>query len=111
MKIKRLFLFLAIIGVILLVFSCVGPNEFRNTPDADGLVAGFWSGFWNGLTASFALVASLFTDNIIFYNIHNCGRLYNFGFLVGGIVFTILSFSISYNAMVDSGYGGGYRRY
>lgn len=53
-----------------------------------GTVAGFWLGLWHGLIAPVTFVVSLFTDNVNFYEVHNNGNWYDFGFVLGaGILF------------------------
>jgi len=45
--------------------------------------AGFWAGVWHGLICPITLIVSLFTPNVRFYEIHNRGRSYDFGFIIG----------------------------
>jgi hypothetical protein len=68
--------------------SCVpGPNEAEKTPDAKGNVAGFFMGFWHGLISPITFVISVFSKNVRFYEIHNSGSWYNFGFVIGAGLF------------------------
>ena len=68
--------------------GCADSNPMVNIPGVDGGVAGFWWGLCNGITAPFAFIGSLFFDNIHFYEVHNNGGWYNFGFVLGtGILF------------------------
>ncbi len=69
--------------LILLLVSCAGPNPSINTPDIGGDIAGFFSGLWHGMIAAFAFIASLFWDSVHFYEVHNNGGWYNFGFALG----------------------------
>ncbi len=46
-------------------------------------MAGFWLGLWHGLISPVAFVISLFSSNVHFYEVHNNGGWYNFGFLLG----------------------------
>lgn len=81
-------LFMLMLGGVVLLSACAGPNTVLDTPGADGSVAGFWWGLWNGITAPLAFIGSLFSDNIHFYEVHNNGGWYNFGFVLGtGILF------------------------
>lgn len=74
----RIFPFLAIIILALLVTSCAPGNEkFDLSP------AGFWMGLWHGFIALFTFVISLFTDSVSLYEINNNGNWYNFGFIIG----------------------------
>lgn len=70
--------------LLLLLAACAaGPNTAALTPAADGSVAGFWLGLWHGLIAPITFVISLFADKVSFYEIHNNGGWYDFGFLLG----------------------------
>jgi len=61
---------------------CVGgPNSKYRLPGAKP--AGFWAGFWHGLIALITFFVSLFTENVRAYETKNCGRWYDFGFLLG----------------------------
>ena len=80
---------LAVLGLFLLFALCfaagctAGPNLFKNSPGADGSVAGFWLGLWHGFILPFAFVVSLFNGKVTIYEVHNVGAWYNFGFLLG----------------------------
>ncbi len=50
-------------------------------------VAGFWLGLWHGLIALFTFIVSLFNDNVSIYEVANNGGWYNFGYLLGVMVF------------------------
>ena len=74
--------------VVALLAGCTaGPNDLTDTPDKEGKVAGFWKGLWHGFIVLFAFVASLFTDSVRIYEVHNSGTWYNLGFLIGMMVF------------------------
>jgi hypothetical protein len=80
-----------VVGLLLLVLflftACVaGPNEFVNTPDSDGEIAGFWRGLWHGIIAPFTFIISLFSDTVYVYEVHNAGGWYDFGFLLGASI-------------------------
>jgi hypothetical protein len=84
----RLSLLCILLVLILLLTSCTaGPNVLKNTPDDDGKVAGFWLGLWQGFICLFTFVVSLFSDNVTIYEVHNNGGWYNFGFLIGVMMF------------------------
>jgi hypothetical protein len=79
---------LALLAIIFVVASCVpGPNPAERTPDADGNVAGFFSGLWHGFIAPVTFIISLFSKSIRFYEVHNTGGWYNFGFVLGAGLF------------------------
>ena len=85
---KKYVLLILLFAVIALLSACAGPNPVVDAPGPDGSVAGFWWGLWNGLTSPFAFIGSLFSDSIHFYEVHNNGGWYNFGFVLGaGILF------------------------
>jgi hypothetical protein len=68
-----------------------GPNPQLNEPDANGRVAGVAQGLWHGIIAPVTLVGSFFNPDMQMYEVHNNGREYNLGFLVGvAVVFLIL---------------------
>lgn len=82
----------SILGILLvLVFvlsSCVaGPNELEKKPNTEGKIAGFWKGLWHGLIAPITFIISIFTKNVRFYEVHNSGFWYNFGFVLGAGLF------------------------
>ncbi len=63
--------------------SLAGPNPAANTPDEAGRVAGFWLGLWHGSIAPVTFVISLFSTNVHVFEVHNNGKWYLFGFLLG----------------------------
>lgn len=80
--------FLTLLAVVLLAASCVpGPNSAERTPDADGNVAGFFSGLWHGFIAPVTFIISVFSKSVRFYEVHNTGGWYNFGFVLGAGLF------------------------
>ena len=80
---------LAFVLLVLVLAACApGPNPDIGVPAADGDVAGFWLGLWQGFIAPVTFVISLFTDDVNFYEVHNNGNWYDFGFVLGaGILF------------------------
>jgi hypothetical protein len=79
---------LILLAIVLVVASCVpGPNPAERTPDADGNVAGFFSGLWHGFIAPVTFIISIFSKSIRFYEVHNTGGWYNFGFVLGAGLF------------------------
>ncbi|MFW6129262.1 MAG: hypothetical protein ACOC6P_03330 [Candidatus Aminicenantaceae bacterium] len=81
--------FLSIVLIIIFMFtSCLpGPNTVEKEPNEEGEIAGFWLGLWHGLLAPFTFIISLFTPNVRFYEVHNSGGWYNFGFVLGAGLF------------------------
>jgi hypothetical protein len=65
-----------------LIAGCAQSNQEQGTPGSSG-VAGFWPGLWHGLILPVAFVISLFKDNVGIYEIHNSGKMYNLGFVLG----------------------------
>lgn len=79
---------LFILALILLSASCApGPNDMEKKADVEGKVAGFWAGVWHGLISPITFIISLFTKNVRFYEVHNSGNWYNFGFVLGAGLF------------------------
>jgi hypothetical protein len=77
-----------VIGVLLLTLALLagcapGVNPEVGTPNADGVVAGFWLGLWHGIIAPVTFLISLFVDDINIYEVHNSGNWYDFGFMLG----------------------------
>ena len=60
-----------------------GPNPAVNTPDEAGRIAGFQLGLWHGAIAPVTFIISLFTDKVHVFEVHNNGKLYMLGFLLG----------------------------
>jgi len=87
-KMKALSL-LGIFFVLMFVLtSCApGPNGSEKTPDKEGDIAGFFLGIWHGLIAPITFIISIFSDNVSFYEVHNNGGWYNFGFVLGAGLF------------------------
>jgi len=68
-----------------------GANPLLNEPDENGRLAGLGQGLWHGLIAPVTLVSSFLNENAQIYEVHNNGKEYNLGFLIGvAIVFLIL---------------------
>lgn len=68
-----------------------GPNPLANEPAENGSVAGVLQGLWHGLIAPVTAVGSFFNPDMQMYEVHNNGREYNLGFLIGvALVFLIL---------------------
>jgi hypothetical protein len=85
---RRALAIAAVFVALLMLAGCVaGPNTEVDTPDEQGDVAGFWHGLWHGFILLFTFIASLFSDNVDIYEVHNSGGWYNFGFLLGVMIF------------------------
>jgi len=70
--------------VLIVLTACVpGPNSFVDKPSEDGRIAGFWRGLWHGIVSPITFIISLFTRNVQFYEVHNNGNWYDFGFVLG----------------------------
>jgi len=80
-------IFIGCICLLLFASCAAGPNDMEKTPDQEGKIAGFWLGLWHGLISPITFVISIFTKNIRFYEIHNSGNWYNFGFVLGAGLF------------------------
>lgn len=81
-------LLICIVLVLMLTGCLPGHNTSEDIAKADGGLAGFLSGLWHGVISPVTFVISLFSDKINFYEVHNNGGWYNFGFVLGaGIIF------------------------
>ncbi len=76
---------LGLILILIFVLSCcvAGPNELEKKPDQKGKIAGFWKGLWHGIISPITFVISIFNRSVRFYEVHNSGFWYNFGFVIG----------------------------
>ncbi len=78
----------AVLAAVLLAAACAaGPNPLEKTEDAKGKTAGFFMGLWHGLISPVTFVISVFSKNVRFYEVHNNGTWYNFGFVLGAGLF------------------------
>jgi hypothetical protein len=84
---KAIFLGILLVLILVLTSCAPGPNTAEKTPGAKGKVANFWYGLWHGLISPITFVISIFTKNVRFYEIHNNGGWYNFGFVLGAGLF------------------------
>jgi len=85
---KKFMIFFIVFTLIFITSCTAGSNSSEQTPAKDGKVAGFWLGLWHGLISLITFIISLFTDKIHFYEIHNNGNWYNFGFVLGAGILT-----------------------
>ncbi len=79
---------LAAISVVVVALAgcAAGSNPAVGTVGADGDIAGFWLGLWHGIIAALTFIISLFSDNVRFYEVHNNGAWYDFGFVLGASI-------------------------
>ena len=61
--------------------SCAHAEGVAVVTDNDP--SGFFWGLWHGWVAPFTFIGSLFSDNILVYDVNNTGGWYDFGFLLG----------------------------
>jgi hypothetical protein len=75
----------ALLGATLFLTSCAaGPNPEAGTGQDP---AGFWLGLWHGFIVLFTFIISLFSDNVNVYEVANNGNWYDFGFVLGVMLF------------------------
>jgi hypothetical protein len=68
-----------------------GPNPQLNEPDDTGRLSGFVQGLWHGIIAPVSVVGAFFNPAMQMYEVHNNGRDYNLGFLIGvAFIFLLL---------------------
>jgi hypothetical protein len=86
--VKRITVLVLAAALVLMLASCApGPNGLEKTPNAAGRTAGFWLGLWHGLISPITFIISIFNRNVRFYEVHNSGNWYNFGFVLGAGLF------------------------
>jgi len=83
---KHAILFLILLALILLAGCAAKPNPMAHKPASDGNLAGFWLGLWHGMICPITFIISLFSDSVHFYEVHNNGGWYNFGFVLGASI-------------------------
>jgi hypothetical protein len=77
-----------ILALAVVLASCApGPNALEKTANAQGRTAGFLLGLWHGLISPVTFIISVFSKNVRFYEVHNNGGWYNFGFVLGAGLF------------------------
>ncbi len=85
---KKLVIWITLLSAFLLISCAAGPNPSAHTAATNGNIAGFWLGLWHGIISWITFLISLFNSNVQFYEVHNNGGWYNFGFVLGaGITF------------------------
>lgn len=85
---KRSILLVTVLIAVLVLAGCApGRNDMERTPDADGKTAGFFMGLWHGFISPVTFVISVFSRHVRFYEVHNNGTWYNFGFVLGAGLF------------------------
>ena len=68
--------------------SCLpGPNKLEKTPNKEGKIDGFLKGLWHGFIVPITFIISIFKKSVRFYEVHNSGFWYNFGFVLGAGLF------------------------
>jgi len=83
----RKLLYISCCLALVFALGCAaGPSMSEDVDDYDGKVAGFWRGLWHGLISPVTFVISFFAGGVHFYEVHNNGNWYNFGYLLGLLV-------------------------
>ena len=84
---KILVILVTVLLVIALGGCAAGPNNLQDTKDEEGKTAGFLRGLWHGFISFFTFIISLFTDKVSVYEVRNTGGWYDFGFILGVMIF------------------------
>lgn len=63
------------------ILALAGPGSKYQISGA--APAGFWAGLWHGMISPITLVVSLINPRVRIYEVHNRGRWYEFGFILG----------------------------
>ncbi len=94
---------LALLTLVCFVFvGCAHPNPLKGHGHGPQSVAGFFGGILHGFTFVFSLIGSLFSSKFTMYEVYNTGFPYNFGFVLGQLLFLGAAASDT-----ESGGGGG----
>lgn len=81
---RKVLTFAAVALALIALSGCAGENTAATEAVASGQhVAGFWSGWWHGAISPISFIISLFDNDVHFYEVHNNGNWYNFGFMTG----------------------------
>lgn len=85
---KKVVLLALVLAIVLAAIALTGcaPDANPNLGRGDE-PAGFWTGLWQGSTMLFTFVWSLFNDEVGVYETYNSGGWYNFGYLLGAMMF------------------------
>lgn len=73
-----------------LQFAVPGPNPLLNTAASNSRIAGILPGIWHGIISPVTLVWSLLNPKVQMYEVHNNGSEYNFGFLIGLAILSLI---------------------
>lgn len=76
------------LGVLILA-GCAAQAGAAPAP-GDPTLAGFWLGVWHGIIVPVTFIVSLFNDHVAIYAVHNTGAWYDFGFVLGLGVPTVI---------------------
>ena len=85
---NKIYLGAVIIFIVVFLSACLaGPNPMEKRANQEGKVAGFWKGLWHGFIAPITFIISIFSSKVRFYEVHNSGFWYNFGFVLAAGLF------------------------
>jgi hypothetical protein len=79
---------LLLVAFAWVLMSCAaGVNDSVGIANANGAIAGFWLGLWHGIVCPVTFIVSLFDAHVGIYEVHNNGASYNFGYMLGVMLF------------------------
>jgi hypothetical protein len=85
---RKVMLIVMVVLLVLALAGCAaGPNNLQDTKNDEGKTAGFLRGLWHGFISFFTFIISIFTDKVSVYEVHNTGGWYDFGFILGIMIF------------------------
>ena len=87
MKRRNVSIVIIAVFVVLVLLSACTAGTNPHEPPRDPEPAGFLFGLWHGFISLFAFFVSLFSDSVGVYEVHNNGNWYNFGFVLGAMMF------------------------
>lgn len=82
---KRWLLVAALLAMVLVTSGCLPDANVAAGTGND--LPGFWTGLWHGAIMLISFVISLFKDNVGIYEVNNSGGWYDFGFMLGALMF------------------------
>jgi hypothetical protein len=78
--------FAYVLCALLLGSGCApSSHSISVVTDTTGDPAGFFLGLWHGFIMLVTFVISLFDGDVAVYEVHNTGKLYDLGFVLGAM--------------------------
>ena len=82
---------LVVLCLLFVTAGCApGANDSEKQTNSEGELASFWEGVWHSVILPITVPASFISNDVHFYETHNDGNWYNFGFFSPAIFFWVL---------------------